>query len=215
MNLSASAVRVLGCLMEKEMATPEYYPLSLNALVNACNQKTNRHPVVEYDEETVVRAISELKQQQLAWQSDAARVPKYGENLIGSKKFVAQEAALLCLLLVRGPQTVGELKGRSERMATFSSLEEVDETLQALADLSLVLKLPRQPGRKECRYAHLFSGEPVVEETYVTMAVPEAATVRVRAEEEQFAAFTEQLTELREELAGLRQQFETFRKQFE
>lgn len=213
MNLSAHAVRVLGCLVEKEMTTPEYYPLSLNALVNACNQKSNRHPVVDYDEDVVVRAIAELKQQQLAWQSDAARVPKYGENLVGSRKLEPQEAALLCLLMLRGPQTVGELKGRTERMVTFASLEEVENILQTLSEAGMVSRLPRQPGRKECRFAQLLAGEPEVEE--IAVAAPEAATLRVRGEEERIAALSDEVAGLRAELAALRRQFEEFRRQFE
>ncbi|MEW6427858.1 MAG: YceH family protein [Thermodesulfobacteriota bacterium] len=215
-RISERAARVLGCLLEKEMATPDYYPLSLNALVNACNQKSNRQPVVEYDETEVVRALNELKELQLAWQSDASRVPKYGENFIKLQNMVAREAAVIALLLLRGPQTVGELRGRSERLYAFESLEEVEQTLAAMEESGFVRKLARQPGQKECRYAQLMAGEP--DEAAGgggQHARMEEATQRVRAEEEQLAELTEEVQRLRDELAELRAAFFEFRKQFE
>jgi len=157
-ELNAVGQRVLGALIEKEMTTPDYYPLSLNSLASACNQKSNRNPVVQYDEKTIVRALDELKSQQMVWQSDASRVPKYGENFVKLRKLLNREAAIISLLLVRGPQTVGELRGRSERLCPFTDLEQVQETLNGLLDLDFVIKLPRQAGRKESRYSHLLAG---------------------------------------------------------
>lgn len=217
MRISERAARVLGCLLEKEMATPDYYPLSLNALVNACNQKSNRQPVVDYDETEVVCALDELKELQLVWQSDAGRVPRYGENLIKQQHLVAREAAILTLLLLRGPQTTGELRGRSERLHAFATLEEAEQTLAAMEETGFVRKLARQPGQKECRYAQLLTGEP--EESaagaMVHHARIEEATQRVHAEEERLTALEEEVQILRAELAELRAAFLDFRKQFE
>lgn len=205
--------RVLGCLLEKEMATPEYYPLSLNGLVNACNQKSNREPVVSYDERTVVLALASLKDKRLVWRSDAARVPKYGQEVDKKFSLEVRELAVICLLLLRGPQTVGELRGRTERLYAFSELEEVGATLQGLEEMGLVRKLPRQPGRKESRYAHLLAGEP--ENVEPATAAPEAATVLVRAENERLAALEQEIATLRSELQEMRAAFLDFKRQFE
>jgi len=211
--LTAEEVRVLGCLMEKEMATPDYYPLSLNALTNACNQKSGRNPVVDYDEETVLAALNGLKERQLAWQSDASRVAKYAHGFAKVHNLVRREAAAICLLLLRGPQTAGEIRGRAERLYNFSSLEEAAETLENLADMGLVRKMPRQPGRKESRYAHLLSGEP---QEVAGTETPEAATVIVRRSgDDRIAAMAEEISALKQELADLKQAFADFRKQFE
>ena len=145
-ELTPEQVRVLGSLIEKELATPEYYPLTLNALVNACNQKSNRKPVVSFDESTVIQALDGLKEVHLAWQSDAARVPKYEQHLDKNLNLVQREMAIICLLSLRGPQTVGELRGRSERLYAFSTLEEVNETLDELQERGLVKKMARQRG---------------------------------------------------------------------
>lgn len=163
--LDAAEVRVLGALIEKEATTPEYYPLSLNALVNACNQKSNREPVVDYDDETVLAAIESLREKRLALiVTGNGRVTKYGQRLSETLNLGRRELAVLCTLLLRGPQTLGEIKDRSERMFSFGDLAETERLLQKLEELpegGLVRKLPRQPGQKEARYAHLFSGEPV------------------------------------------------------
>ncbi|HBI15251.1 MAG TPA: DUF480 domain-containing protein [Desulfobulbaceae bacterium] len=212
-ELNAVETRVLGCLLEKEMATPEYYPLSLNGLVTACNQKSNREPVVSFDERTVVLALDSLKDKHLVWRSDAARVPKYGQQLDKKFSLMAQEMALICLLLLRGPQTAGELRGRSERLFPFGDLDEVGATLQVLEEIGLVRKLSRQPGRKESRYAHLLAGEP--ENVEPVTAAPEAATVQVRAENERLAALEEELKILHSELEELRAAFHEFRRQFD
>ncbi len=212
--LTDDEIRVLGCLMEKEMATPDYYPLSLNALTNACNQKSNRNPVVSYDEETVVYALNGLQERKLARQSNISRVPKYEQIFSKELKMVAREEAIICLLLVRGPQTVGEIRSRTGRLYSFPSLEGVRETITSLEDMALVKKLPRQPGRKESRYAHLLSGEPqgtIVE----TVPRPEAATVIVRKANDQIGDLQEQIDTLRQEMQSLQLEFANFKAQFD
>ena len=216
--LNAVEVRVLGSLIEKELTTPEYYPLTLNALVNACNQISNRDPVVAYDEKMVVRALESLREKQLAWMVTGAgsRVPKYEHRLVEQLKLAEQEIAVLCVLMLRGPQTVGEVRGRTGRLYEFADLREVEETLDGLAqrDEPLVTKLPRQAGRKEARYAHLLSGQPVVEEE--AEAQPPASAPRARAgEPERVARLEAEVERLSGELAEMRKQFEEFRKQFE
>jgi len=207
-------IRVLGALMEKEATTPEYYPLSLNALTAACNQKSNRSPVVSFDEQTVVRAIDSLKEMQLAVQSHSGRVPKYAHNFTKSHKLINPEAAILCVLFLRGPQTIGELRGRTERMHRFEGLEAVEESLSSLTEMGFVTKLPRQPGRKEHRYAHLLSGKPDIPEAAVE-AKPEKATVIVRAENERIRVLEQEVAELKAELAELQTSFENFKSQFD
>jgi uncharacterized protein YceH (UPF0502 family) len=160
--LTPAQARVLGALVEKEVTTPDYYPLSLNALMNACNQLTNREPVMHLDEEEVRLALRRLEDQGLAGRARGAdgRVTKYEHWLGEAFNFTRAETALLCVLLLRGPQTPGELRGRTERMHRFDEIGEVLAGLQKLAerDPSLVAVLPRQPGTKESRYAHLLSG---------------------------------------------------------
>ncbi len=210
-------VRVLGCLLEKEMTTPEYYPLSLNALTNACNQKSNRDPVLNVEETDVVRALDALRFKGLAMQSaEGGRVPKYRHALAGKLFLEPPELALLGELLLRGPQTVGELRARAERMHPFPGLEDVEATLQELQEREapLVVKLPRQPGRKEHRYAHLLAGEPQLSAEEST-ASPEAARVLVMAENERIAALEAEMATLREELAAMRRELEAFKTQFE
>jgi uncharacterized protein YceH (UPF0502 family) len=217
MTLNAIEVRVLGCLAEKEMTTPEYYPLSLNALTNACNQKTNREPVMSLDETDIVRALDRLRQLGLATQSaEGSRVPKYGHNLPGKFRLEPEELAVLTELLLRGPQTVGELRARADRMHPFADLAAVEEVLEELMgkEPPLSARLPRQPGRKEHRYTHLLAGEPEVEEA-VPVATPEAATLRVRAENERIAALEEEMAIMRKEFEDLRQEMAEFKAQFE
>lgn len=213
--LSDTEARVLGALLEKDMATPEYYPLSLNGLTNACNQKSNREPVVAYGEETVSKAIDSLKEKQLAVRSDAGRVPKYAECFVGNSKLIIREAALLCLLLLRGPQTVGELRGRSERLYGFADLGEVDETLQNLVDMDLVEKLPRQPGRKESRFMHLLSGKLDVSGHDSVTASLEREALPVESGNERLAQLQEEVVILKEELANLRRDFLDFKDLFD
>jgi len=205
-------VRVLGSLMEKSMTTPEYYPMSLNALTNACNQKSNRQPVVAFDEKTVVRALDSLKEKQLVVLSASSRVPKYAEIFVDTRKLVNREASLLMVLLLRGPQTVGELRGRTERAYRFADLAEVEATLDELGESDYVTKLPRMIGRKEPRYAHLLGGEVQVEEE---LPQPEAAALEVKAENERIAALENELQKLQCDFDGLRADFLKFKKEFE
>jgi len=165
MELSFTEIRVLGCLMEKERTTPEYYPLTLNGLLAACNQKSNRDPVVAFDEEAVIDAVDALREKQCAFRVDVAgsRVPKYRHSIDRVVACGRAELALLCTLFLRGPQTPGELRTRSERLYPFASIPEVLETLEALKSNSegpLVVELPRQPGRKEARYIHCWAPIP-------------------------------------------------------
>src|SRR6202050_4905101 len=164
LRLTENEVRVLGSLIEKDITTPEYYPLSLNALMNACNQKSNRHPVMQLDEDAVRDALGGLQQQRMAGPARGAdsRVTKYEQRLQEVFNFTRGEIAVLCVLLLRGPQTPGELRGRTERMHRFEELDDVLSVLDKLAqrDPALVAALPRQPGSREIRYAHLLSGEP-------------------------------------------------------
>ena len=205
-------VRVLGCLMEKSMTTPEYYPLSLNALTNACNQKSNRQPVVAFDEKTVVRALDSLKEKQLVVLSASSRVPKYAEIFTNTRKLVNREAALLMVLLLRGPQTIGELRGRTERVYRFDDLAEVEATLDELCGIGYVTKLPRMAGRKESRYAHMLNGDVQVEEE---LPQPEPAALEVKAENERLGALEQELQQLRSEFNELLTDFQKFKKEFE
>jgi uncharacterized protein len=220
--LNAPELRVLGSLIEKQVTTPDYYPLTLNALTNACNQLTNRDPVVAFDETTVVRAIDGLREKRLAtlFTGAESRVAKYKHTLTDALLLTPAEVALLCVLMLRGPQTIGELRTRAERLFSFDTLAEVEEALNALAARQpqpLVAKLPRQPGTKESRYTQLLSG-PVETSTTATDAAglrPEPATLAVRAENERIAKLEQDVADLRRELAELQQQFAEFRKQFE
>lgn len=217
--LNAAEVRVLGALVEKEITTPDYYPLTLNALVNACNQSSNRDPVVSFDETTVVRALDGLRENKLAlvFYGAESRVPKYAHKLTEAFALSRPEIAVLCVLLLRGPQTVGELRGRTGRMHEFAELEEVETTLQALATKEaqpLAAKLPRQTGLKESRFAHLLGGE-VHLEPVETAPRLEPATIAVRLENERLAKLEAEMESLRREFAELKQQFADFRKQFE
>ena len=209
--------RVLGCLIEKEMTTPEYYPLSLNALTNACNQKSNRDPVMALEEQDVVRALDGLRFKQLALVSaDGGRVPKYRHLLAEKMQLLPPELALLAELLLRGPQTLGELRNRVERMCPFSDLEAVEEVLLELIEREepLITRLARQANRKEARYAQLFSSE-VETSPGKTPPPPEAARLRVMAENDRISHLEGELASLREEVAGLRQVMEEFKRQFE
>src|SRR5215472_14763706 len=165
-QIDAAEARVLGSLLEKEIATPEYYPLSLNALVNACNQKSNREPVVSYDDDTVEVALEALRAKGLALRSTGreSRVAKHAQRFTEKFNVGRREAALMCVLLLRGPQTVGELRGRTERLYTFDDLEAVESTLHRLAEMEFVRQLPRQAGYKESRYAQLLCGDIAITE---------------------------------------------------
>jgi uncharacterized protein len=211
-QLTDTEVRVLGCLIEKEFSTPEYYPMSLNSLVNACNQKSNRDPVVCYDEATVIEALEGLRHKQLVFQSNAARVAKYEETFLGSHNFIGSEASVLCELMVRGPQTPGELRTRTERMHVFKTPDEFSEALTKLESYGYSIRLARQPGRKEARYAHLLSG-PVREqhaEAAQRPAEPDSAAAAERID-----ALEEKISGLQRELSELQQVFLDFKRQFE
>jgi hypothetical protein len=217
--LNAVEIRVLGALVEKEITTPDYYPLTLNALVNACNQSSNRDPVVSFDETTVVRALDGLREKKLALVFYGAdrRVPKYAHKLQEAFALSRPEIAVLCVLLLRGPQTVGELRGRTGRMHEFAALEEVEGVLQTLAAKEsgpVVTRLPRQTGFKEPRFAHRLAGEVTLEPAETAPRL-EPATVAVRLENERLAKLEAETDALRRELAELRRQFADFQKQFE
>jgi len=214
--LNATEVRVLGSLIEKELTTPEYYPLSLNALVNACNQKSNRDPVLSLDEAEVVKALDSLRFKQYALLSGSGgRVSKYRHALVEKFRFSPAELSIVCELLVRGPQTVGELRTRCERMHPLADLAEVEEVLEELMERTpaIVVRLPRQPGRKESRYCHLFAGEP---DLAALEAAQEAGTGRARsADPVQLEKLEEEVAQLRQEVSELRQIVADFRKSFE
>lgn len=211
--LSDIEARVLGSLIEKSMTTPDYYPLSLVSLTTACNQKSNRDPIVDFDETTVVRALDALKEKRLAVQSDASRVPKYAETFVNRHNLLGREAAILMVLLLRGPQTVGELRTRTERAYQFDDLATVEVALEEMIEAGLVAKLPRQPGRKESRYAQLLTGEPNIDDE--VSARPEAATLSVRSENERIDCLANEIEQLQTELAQLRADFDRFKRQFE
>ncbi len=211
--LNAIEVRVLGSLMEKELATPEYYPLSLNGLVNACNQKTNRDPVMTLDEKEVQAALLSLKARHVVFQSDVGRVPKYWHNYGKQNNLIRCEEALLCILLLRGPQTAGELRGRSERLCSFENLEEVNQYLDNLSAVGLVAKLPLQPGRKEQRFTHLLSGEP--EGADQAAALHEFAAGCPTPNEDRLGELEKTVARLQEEIELLKNEFLLFRKEFE
>jgi uncharacterized protein YceH (UPF0502 family) len=215
--LNEVEARVLGCLIEKEMTTPEYYPLSLNALTNACNQKSNRDPVMVLAEEDVVRALNRMRFNQLTVVSgESSRVAKYRHLLAENMGLVPAELAVICELLVRGPQTVGELRTRCERMYPFPDPAAIEEVLKELTEREhpLVVRLPRQPGRKEARNAHLFSGMPDLTAAEDETS-PEPARARVQAGDDRMARLEQEVAGLRGEVAGLRQLVEEFKKQFE
>jgi uncharacterized protein len=195
--------RALGALIEKEATTPEYYPLSLNALVNACNQKSNRNPVVEYDQDTVEDAVERLREKKLALTIvGSGRVKKYAQRISETLNLGRRELAVLCTLLLRGPQTLGEIKDRSERMFAFADPAEAEGTLDKLAEWPehpLAKKLPRQSGQKEARYAHLLSGEPRAEPPTEAAAPPQPTRI---------AQLEQQLQELRSEFDQLKRRFD-------
>ncbi|MDD2272004.1 MAG: YceH family protein [Desulfuromonadaceae bacterium] len=216
-TLNNIEVRVLGSLIEKELTTPEYYPLSLNSLTNACNQKSNRDPVAVLTEEDVVRALDSLRFKQfVVLSADGGRVSKYRHLLAEKLGLMPAELAVLCELLVRGPQTTGELRTRGERMYPFGDLAAVEEVLQELIQREnpLITLMPRQPGRKEGRYAQLFSALPECGEENSEHR-PEAARLRVVAENDRIAKLEEEVAALRDEVAGLQQMMTAFKAQFE
>ena len=208
--------RVLGALLEKEITTPDYYPLSLNSLVNACNQKSNRDPVMNVDEDSVRDALRTLQDNSLARSVSAAdsRVTKYEHRLQEAFNFDRREAALFCELLLRGPQTAGELRTRAERMHPFDDLSEAQSALQRLMNREppLVKVLARQPGTKESRYIHLLSGDVKRVSSTDGREVPAALEGEKM---DGFSRMSSEMAELRRDVADLKKQFAAFRKQFE
>ncbi len=227
LQFSEIEVRVLGALVEKEITTPEYYPLSLNALLNACNQKSNREPVMTLDEEAVRQALRSLSDQALVRSASGdSRVAKFEHRLNELYNFHRHEIAVLCVLLLRGPQTPGELRTRSERLYPFEDLEAVHAALNLLMrrEPPMVKILPRQPGTKESRYMHLLSGDaaPALSPTTTRDAAADSAEVvglpartLGSADGERLKELEAEVSELRRELETLRQQFANFQKQFQ
>ena len=212
--LTDEEARVLGSLVEKEVTTPDYYPLSLNALLNACNQKSNREPVMNLGEDDVRRALGDLNRKGLAGAASSAdsRVPKFEHRLQEVLNLDRRETAVLCVLLLRGPQTPGELRGRTERMYPFHDLDEVQSALQRLIqrDPALVAALRRQPGTKELRYAHLLSGEVEAWEP-----PPLSKSVAAGETPDRLERLESEVAQLRAEVAELQQQLADFKRQFE
>jgi len=206
--LTIVEARVLGALVEKEVTTPDYYPLSLNALMNACNQKSNREPTMDLDEDEIRQALHGLEEKRLAGRarSSDGRVTKYEHWLQEAFNFTRGEIAAICVLLLRGPQTLGEIRGRTDRLFHFEELSDVQTTLQKLTDREppLVKVLPRQPGTKEARYAHLFSGDVA---TFEVAASP-ASTASTTGRDERIGSLEEQVAALQSDTAELKQQIE-------
>jgi uncharacterized protein len=225
LNLSAEEVRVLGVLIEKERTTPDYYPMTLNALTNACNQKSNRDPVVQFADTDVLRAFDQAKRRdlmRLVEDSGGSRTNKYRHRLVELFRLTPAQTAIMCELMLRGAQTSGELRARAERMHRFSSLDEVEIALTELSSVEhfvaqtfgtpLVICLPRQAGKKEPRYAHLLSGEPdLTQMSSDTPSTPKPSSVQ----EERMLALETEITSLRQEIRGLQEEFAVLKRQFE
>jgi len=199
--LTEPELRVFGVLIEKELTTPDYFPMSLNGLVNACNQKTNREPVTSYDESVVLGALDSLREKGIGTRIVGDRVPKYGHRAYETLNLGRREIALLSVLMLRGPQTLNELKERTQRMHEFEDLDTVELVLRKLAEREFVLLLPRQTGQREVRWVHLLAGEPIV---------PEQREVR-----ETVAPREDRIAKLEQEIAALREEFADFKRRFE
>jgi uncharacterized protein len=220
LKLNEIEVRVLGSLIEKDITTPDYYPMSLNALVNACNQKNNRDPVMALDENSVREALSSLQEKRLAGPAGGAdsRVTKYEHRLQEVFNFDRREIALICVLLLRGPQTPGELRGRADRMYRFETLDDVQSALQRLMERQspLVAVLSRQPGTKESRYTHLFSGE-YLPQTATAPTHPSSDSrhsVANSDDKQRIAGLESAVASLKSEVEELRRLFSEFAGQF-
>ncbi len=212
LNLDLNAQRVLGALLEKQMSTPDYYPLTLNALQNACNQSSNRDPVMNMQEEDILEALEALRGEQLIFEVRGARNLKYEHRLRERFELSEQEAAILCELLLRGPQTPGELRSRTARLYAFQDLSEVEAALSCLSELEapLVIKLERQPGARESRYAHCLGT--LVEKSPSIKPFEASPASGLRQEVEALKAEVESL---KTELAELGAEFKAFKKQFD
>lgn len=212
-QLTETEARIVGALVEKQLTTPEYYPLTMNALVAACNQKTNREPVVSFDEQTVSRALEDLRDKNIVYvfYGSTSRVPKYKHMLPQVYELEPSETAVMCVLMLRGPQTIGEIKERTGRLYDFRDLNDVNETLESLAkrDEPLIVRLERAPGQKEARYAHLLSGE------VTSYTPPERSASRSTANDERLEKLEQELESVKSQLSSFRQEFEDFKKQFE
>ena len=210
-TLTEIEARILGCLVEKQLTTPEYYPLTMNALTAACNQKSNREPVMSLDETSLLAAIDDLRDKNLVYlyYGSTSRTVKYKHMLASVYELDEAQVAVMALLFLRGPQTVGELRGLSDRLHEFGGIGEVQETIDGLAkrDEPLVIALPKQPGQKEPRYTHLLSGDIDIEALAASAAAPKAAVVT--------GAANERIEALENEVKALREEFAEFRKQFE
>src|ERR1035437_1888335 len=216
-TLKPTEARILGSLVEKQLTTPEYYPLTLNALVNACNQKNNRDPVVSYDEKTVADALESLRDRNLVYvfYGSTSRVPKYKHMLPSVYELDEGETAIVAVLLLRGPQTLGELRERTGRLHEFAGVGEVQQTLDSLErrDEPLVVKLERLPGHQEARFAQLLTREPDVE---AFAAAPTVSHSRSGSfDPDRIAKLEAEVASLREEVVELNRRFDEFRRQFE
>ncbi len=223
-DLSPEEVRVLGALIEKETTTPDYYPLTLNGLLNACNQKSNREPVVVYNEGVIQTALDHLRDRQWAFRVELvdSRVPKFEHNFSKQASLTVQETAVMCVLMLRGPQTVGEIRSRTGRLYPFEDMNEVEITLETLMereDGPMATRLPVQPGRKEARYTHLLCGEPEIEEepqAYYSPSPAQAAPAQTApAQDDRLEEVLAELAQLKEEFSQIRAEFDAFKSQFE
>lgn len=216
--LNSIELRVLGSLIEKGLTTPDYYPMTLNALTNACNQKSNRYPVVSFDETAVVRGLDSLQDKGLTEKIHKAdsRVPKYRHSFDSKSDLSQREIAVLCVMMLRGPQTMGELRSRCERMYKFEDLQEVEKVLGGLMDREqpMVVKMPRRAGRKESRYMHMMAGKPVID-NMEKLLPEEPAAIQVRSENERIARLEEELLALRKDFDDFRDEYKSFKSQFD
>ena len=214
LTLSPEETRILGCLIEKERTTPDQYPLSLNSVTTACNQSTNRDPVTYYGDNVVALGLDDLRGKKLVTQlwGAGSRVQKFRHNLLDAYELNPREVALLCVLLLRGPQMLGELRIRTERLHAFASVGEVEECLRGLSEGAepLVRELPARPGQKENRFVQLLSGEPRLDEPPAAEIRPAVASGPTRVE-----TLEAEVATLKSEVAALREEFARFRKQFE
>jgi uncharacterized protein len=200
-------VRILGSLVEKKLSTPNYYPLTLNSLTLACNQKNSRNPVTEYTEDNVLSAIKGLILKRLIWESTLGRVPKYEENFLKSMNLEYSEAALICAIMLRGAQTPGELRINAEKMHTFHSHDDLNAAMETLYEKGLITRLPRQPGQKEQRITHLLFGEPALQiggQVSAESSIPPASDEVIN-----------EIAAIRKELEELKASFKKFKDQFE
>jgi uncharacterized protein len=214
--LNEYELRALGAMVEKHIATPDYYPMTLNALVNACNQKNHRDPVVSYDETIVAKALDGLREKNLAYvfHGSEARAPKYGHLFPKAFDLSEAETPLMCVLILRGPQTSGELRSRTQHLRSFGSLAEVETLLQGLSlrEEPLIVKLPRQPGSRESRFAHLLGGPVEMEQSEAPPHLAPSVLQR-HSENDKIAKLEEEIASLRMELNDLKQQFAELKRE--